>query len=326
VVLIVSPNLTVDRTVRIPRLVPGEVLRPHRAAVTAGSKGVNVGRVLATLGSRARLVGFVPDDDRAATEQLFASEPIELVEVPIAGQMRVATIYLEDDGRVTVLNEPGPETDRAAWERLERRVEDALAVREEGSLVCSGSLPPGAPVDAYGRLSEIGHRAGVEVVVDAARDALAATLPHHPDMVTPNLAEAEGALGWSEGEAVDELGEDAPRRSRIAAAALVDAGARAAVVTAGAAGAAWADGDQLGWFDGVPVEVVNPIGAGDSFVGGYVHARRAGAARVDAVAHGLATASASCEQALAGGLDPERVARLVGLLRFVPADGGGEAT
>ncbi|MEX2548687.1 MAG: PfkB family carbohydrate kinase [Nitriliruptoraceae bacterium] len=308
--LIVSPNLTVDRTVRIARLVPGSVQRPERAVVTAGAKGVNVARVLAAFGDRARLVGYVPSGDRGLVDRLFGAEPLDLVGVEVDGELRVATIYLEDDGRVTVLNEPGPDVDDAAWTALERTVRDALAGGNDHVVACSGSLPPGAPIDGYGRISAIAHEQGAEVVVDAGRDVLAATLPFHPDVVAPNLSEAEAALGASGGEAVDELGDDVADRAEEAARSLVEAGARAAVVTAGAAGAAVVTAEAAAWFPGVEIVVVNPIGAGDSFVAGFIRARERGAAMLDAVAQGLGTATASCEDALAGGVDPERASEL----------------
>lgn len=308
--LIASPNLTVDRTVRLARLEPGAVLRPDRAVVTAGSKGLNVARVLAALGARGVLVGFVPHDDLALARRLFGREPVDLVEVPVPGALRVASIYLEDDGRTTVLNEPGPDVGPEDWRRFEAAVDAGLGTGAHRWLGCSGSLPPGAPVDAYGRLTDIARDRGMGAVVDAARDVLAATLAYEPDLVTPNLAEAEAALGWAHGESVDELGPDVEQRTVLAARALCESGARRAVVTAGAAGAAFGDRDRIRWLSGVEVSVVNPIGAGDSLVGGLLHALEAGQDPVHAVARGLAAATASCEQALAGGVDPARVDEL----------------
>jgi 1-phosphofructokinase family hexose kinase len=313
VAVIVSPNLTVDRTVRIARLQPGAVLRPRRAVVTAGSKGVNVARVLAKLAVPCSLIGFVPATDRSVTDRLFAREPFELVGVEVPGELRVATIYLEDDGRVTVLNEPGPEVDGTAWQALEDVVRLRLAAAPPTTiLICSGSLPPGAPSNGYGRLAALARESGHTAVVDAARDVLASTLRFEPDLVVPNLAEAEAALGVAEREAVDESGPDVSERAARAARALVTAGARAAVVTAGAAGAACAAEGSTIVFPGIPVTVANPIGAGDSFVGGFAAAREAGCDLLAAVARGLGAATASCEQDLAGGIDPERARVLAG--------------
>ena len=308
--LIATPNITVDRTVRLRELRPGGVLRPYGAVVTAGGKGVNVGRVAAAFGRRPRLVSFRPEAGADVVARLFAVEPVQFVGVPVPGDVRVATIYLEDSGRVTVLNEPGPQITAEAWQRYEQIVADELATGDHLTLVCSGSLPPGVPDDGYGRLTRIGRRAGVRVVVDAARAALAGTLRAGPDLVTPNLAEAEGVLWGQSHEAVDEGGPDVAARACAAVTELCRRGARSAAVTAGAAGAAFGDEERVLWVPTVPTEVVNPIGAGDSFVGGLVEALEEGREGAEAVVFAVATATASVERELAGGVDPERARQL----------------
>jgi 1-phosphofructokinase family hexose kinase len=313
--LIATPNTAVDRTVRLPELRPGQVMRPSRAVVTAGGKGLNVGRAWHALAAApATLVSFRGTADAEIVDRLFAVEPVRFLGVDVPGEARVATIYLEQSGRVTVLNEPGPELTLGDWARYEGVIAAELAGGLHQTLVCSGSLPPGAPDDAYARLVHIGHRAGVRVVVDAARAALAATLAVGPDAVTPNLAEADGVLNGHTDEAVDEAGLDVPHRASAAAEALCARGARSAVVTAGAAGAAYCDTGGVAWLPTVKVDVVNPIGAGDSFVAGLVRAGEGGASGVDAVTFALATATASVEQELAGGVDPRRVREIVGQL------------
>jgi fructose-1-phosphate kinase PfkB-like protein len=154
----------------------------------------------------------------------------------------------------------------------------------------------------------------VRVVVDAARAALAGTLAAGPDVVTPNLAEAEGALAGHEDEAVHENDPGVPDRARAAVRELCRRGARTAAVTAGAAGTAYGDADGTVWMPTVEVDVVNPIGAGDSFVGGLVEALEAGRTGIDAVIFAVATATASVEQELAGGVDPARARALAAAL------------
>jgi 1-phosphofructokinase family hexose kinase len=308
--LIATPNITVDRTIRLPELRPGNVLRPSRAAVTAGGKGLNVGRVAAAFGNRARLVSLRPEADVATINRLFAVESVDFVAVAIPGDVRVATIYLEDSGRVTVLNEPGPDVSAESWANYEQAVAAELATGRHETLVCSGSLPPGVPDAGYARLVDIGHAAGVRVVVDAARAALAETLSAGPDVITPNLAEAEGVLSGHADESVAESGSDIPLRACAAVRALCRRGARSAAVTAGAAGAAFGDVRDVFWVPAAEAVVVNPIGAGDSFVGGLVEALEAGRSSVDAIIFAVATATASVEQELAGGVDPARARQI----------------
>lgn len=316
--LIANPNLCLDRTVRLRDLRVGAVHRSETAQVTAGGKGVNVARVLRAHGHRPVVAGLVPSVDGRLLESLLAAEGADLVGVAVDGSTRVATVLVEDDGRVTVVNEPGPELDAATWQAYLGEVTGRL--RDGGVLVCTGSLPPGAPEDGYGQLSRAAASRGAVVVVDAARQALAACLAARPDVVTPNLAEAEAVLAGRHGgaEHVDDTAADVLERARVAAHDLVAAGAGRAVVTVGAAGAvcAFPEGDVV--VQAPPVRLVSPVGAGDSFVGGLVVGLERGEGWVDCVRRGVATASASCEQLLAGGVDPARAQELLEGTRAVP--------
>ncbi len=312
--LIATPNIAVDRIVRLPELRPGSVLRPSRALVTAGGKGVNVGRTGAAFGHRATLVAFEPAADASVLRRLVAAEPVGFVGVPVAGEVRVATIYLEDSGRVTVLNEPGPEITAEAWHRYEQAIAEELAGGRHETLVCTGSLPPGAPEDGYGRLVTIGQRAEVRVLVDAARAALAGALLAGPDVVIPNLAEAEGVARGHADEAVADSDPEVAVRACAAVRELCRRGARAAAVTAGAAGCAFGDLDTAVWVPTVRAAVVNPIGAGDSFTAGLVGALEAGRAGTDAVVFAVATATASVERERPGDVDPRRARQIAARL------------
>ena len=313
--LIVMPNPCLDITIHVPALVPGTVSRATGTVTTAGGKGVNVARSARALGAGSiRLAGLVPGDS-ARFPELLAAEGTELLPIDVPGTTRVATIMLEDSGRTTVINGRGPDLTADDLVRLLAVVRGALRPGEV--LVCSGSLPPGLPVDAYGRLTQIAHDAGSPAVVDAAPAVLRAALPYRPDIVSPNLAEAEGLLFGRADERVDEVGDDIPARALSAAVALHEAGAGLAVVTAGAAGAAFVDGDGAKWVASPAIRLVNPIGAGDAFAGGAAMALAQGARGADVVLCGMAAGSASCEVELAGDLDPLRAAELLAGLRPV---------
>lgn len=313
--LIATPNLTIDRTLRLDRLEPGAVQRPASVAVTPGGKGVNVARVARALAAPATLVGLVPGHTGLAVAALLADEGIELIGVAVDGEVRAAIVVLEDGGRVTVLNEPGPALAAADAAAYLTAVEGALA--DHRVVVASGSLPPGAPDGLYGRVVALAHRRGRTVVVDAARAALLAALPARPDVVTPNLAEAEGALAGHRHEPVEAgiRGDQAvERRALDAAAALVARGAKAALVSVGRAGVAAVTAEDRWWVDAPAVTEVSPVGAGDALVGGLVVALEAGLDLRAASAAGVAAAAASVETALAGGVDPARVRALAAIV------------
>jgi 1-phosphofructokinase family hexose kinase len=310
-VVIAGPNLTIDRTLTIDELRAGEVLRFERVVVTPGGKGVNVARVARELGASATLVGFVPGRTGTAAAALLGDEGLSLRGVAVSGELRSTAVILERDGRVTVFNEPGPPLGDGDWERFEAAVGEALA--GHGVLACSGSLPPAAPGDAYARLVGIAREHGALSVVDVGGPQLDAALSAGADVVTPNLAEAEGLLRGRADETV-HAGDRAIVRARAEAAAreLVARGARHAVVTAAEAGAAVAaSSGELRWLAApAGATVRNPIGAGDALVGGLALALERGEAFDDAVAAGMATGAASVETDTAGLVVPARVAEL----------------
>jgi len=311
--LVACPNLTIDRTLSLDELRPGEVLRFEAVVVTPGGKGVNVARTALALGAPATLVGFTPGRTGAAAAALLADEGVALAAVPVDGEIRSTAVILERSGRVTVMNEPGPALGAGDWDRFEAAVEARIA--QVAVLACSGSLPPGAPADAYARLARLAERARCTAIVDVTGGQLAAALEAGAGVVTPNLAEAEGLLHGRADETV-EAGDPVEVRSRARAAAreLVEGGARRAIVTAAAAGAAVADQASVGWLDAPRVvQVRNPVGAGDSLVGGLGVALERGEPFGAAAAFAVAVAAASVETEKAGTLRAERALELAGL-------------
>jgi 1-phosphofructokinase family hexose kinase len=308
--LVAGPNLTIDRTLGIAELRPGEVLRFDRVVVTPGGKGLNVARAARSLGHPAVLVSLLPGRTGEAAAALIADEGVELHAVPYPGELRSTAVIQERDGRTTVLNEPGPPVGADAWAAYERAIAERLGAH--GVLVCSGSVPPGSPPDAYARLASLALAAGVTAIVDAAGETLLRALDAAPSLVTPNLAEAETALGLASGGEAVLSAADARPRALAAAEALVRQGARAAVVTADAEGAAvLAAGEAPEWIAAPRVaEVRNPIGAGDVLASALAAALERGEPLGDAARAGVAAASASVEHPTGGVLDPARAQAL----------------
>jgi 1-phosphofructokinase family hexose kinase len=314
-VLVVTPNLCFDRTLWVDTFAAGTVSRPTRVEVTAGGKGVNVVRTLRDLGATSRLLGLLPAGQGAELRRLLEGEGTDLRAVPVGGSVRSATIVLEAAGRATVLNEPGPVLGTEELDDLLRALDGELAAAGGPTLVaCSGSLPPGLPDDTYGRVTETAHAHGAVVVVDAARAALAAALPFGPDVVTPNLAEAESLLdgGATEHSHHEDDLDESRDRAMEAARRLLVRGARRAVVTVGAHGVAWVDADGTERWEGAhEVEPANPIGAGDSFVGGLLAALDETGDWCRAIRYAVAVAGAAVEQPTAGRVSAERVRELL---------------
>ena len=327
--LIAGPNLTIDRTATLPELRPGEVLRFDRVVVTPGGKGLNVARAARALGVEALLAGFVPGETGRAAAGMIGREGVALRSVPCRGELRSTAIVMEHGGRTTVLNEPGPRISADEWAAYEAAI--AEEIDGHGVLVCSGSVPPGSPEDAYARLTAIAVGAGCRCVVDAAGTTLARALEAHPDVVCPNIVEAEEALGAVRAQPVRSSSGAEPRapgavrahpvrssagaedRALVVAAALVARGAKGAIVTADAAGAAVASSDgERAWLPAPRItEVRNPIGAGDVLASALAAALERGEPLLEAARRGVAAAAASVEWPTAGELDAARADELL---------------
>ena len=146
-------NPAIDQTVRLDRLMPGEVLRADASRLDPGGKAVNVASCLADWGMKVVVTGLLGRDNAAAFEQLFAAKGIADHMIRVAGATRTNIKLLEADGRTTDVNLPGFTAGAADI----KAVSNQLAHAGAGDLVViSGSQPPGLPED----LSECGGRSG----------------------------------------------------------------------------------------------------------------------------------------------------------------------
>jgi tagatose 6-phosphate kinase len=240
-IVTVTPNLALDVTYELGDLRPGRAHRVRAAHARAGGKGVNVARVLRSLGHDVLVLGLAggATGDAVRADLDAAGIPHDLT--PCAGETR-RTVTVVADGEATLLREPGPAVAPDEWAALEARIPDADV------LVVSGSLPPGVDADAFaGTIRRVAGR-GVPVIVDTSGEALRRAAPY-AWAVKPNAEELAATTGT-----------DDP----VAGARTL--GARAVVVSLGAKGllAVTADGVHRA----APPRVVtgNPTGAGDAVV------------------------------------------------------------
>ena len=258
-IVTITPNPSIDRTLRIPPLVRGSLVRATSSTAEAGGKGVNVSRVLAAQGQPT--VAVVPLSDASAAvfrSLLDGMTPIDAV--PIRGEVRVNVSLVEDDGTVTKVNEAGPRLSEEEVEALLGRTVDLAAGARW--VVGSGALPPGVGSDFYARLARsVPPR--VRVAVDADGAPLRAALGQGLALIKPNHHELEALAGRQ----LSTLGDV------IAAATDVVAGGTAAVLASlGPDGAVYVDREGATHAEARFDDVVNTVGAGDALLAGFLAA------------------------------------------------------
>ena len=237
-ILVVSPNLALDRTLHVKRLRPGSVHRSESVDVQPGGKGVNVMRALASLESLhspgnsldARLIGFQGGASGTEIASGLQEEGLPFLPVSMAPANRVCTIVVDSvergTNRASVINETGPLCTSSDATELRRAVESNL---DDARVVAfMGSLPPGIPTDLYQGLIRKCHTRRIATLLDTSGEALRLGIEASPNMVCPNLEEAETIAGRRL-ESIDA------RRAILNG--MLDQGVELAILTLGSEGA-----------------------------------------------------------------------------------------
>jgi 1-phosphofructokinase family hexose kinase len=304
-ILTVTLNAAIDRTLAVPNFHVGRRHRAVEQTAVAGGKGVNVARALKALGRPVLASGTAGGGTGARIIELLDDEGITNDFVRIQEESRMSTAVIDPtDGVTTEVNERGPALSNAERERVVERI--LYLAQGAQIVVLCGSLPRGVPVELYGQLVEELRKLGVTTVLDTEGESLRVGTRFGPDLVTPNLIEAEELVGH-------EFGDDDDRMSGVRE--IVAMGARDAIITYESGCVALVGGDsaeRVAYRVSVePREPLSAIGAGDAFLAGYVAGRYEGRNAEDCLRFATACGAESVRHVGAGVIDPREVERLL---------------
>lgn len=299
-ILIVNLNLAVDHFVEVDELRAGEVQRSLGERRQAGGKGVNVARVLKTLGEPSLLLGFTGGGAGKLIEAGLRAEKINLLSTRVREESRTCLIINERSRREqTVINAPGASIGDEEFRRFETNFERSL--QRADFVVVTGSLPPNLPADTYARLIEAARACGKRVLLDCAGAPLRLALEARPFLVKINGAEASELL---HAHAVTDFDEAARATHE-----LRERGAESAMITLGAQGAVLDSGDALYRFAAPRVRAANSVGSGDATLAGLVAGLRRGWTMQESGALAVAAGAANALHG-AGACSKEEIAEL----------------
>ncbi|MBU8825482.1 1-phosphofructokinase family hexose kinase [Mycolicibacterium goodii] len=296
-IVTVTPNPSLDRTLHLPMLRPGEVNRATSTMTEPSGKGVNVALALHGAGHATRAVLPVGGSVGAEIVSALQVFGLDMIGVPVYGAVRSNVTLVEADGRSTKVNEPGPHLSADEVDAL-----CAAAVAQGGDwVVWAGSLPAGfAPQRLAAAVGEA-RAAGRRVAVDASGPALAAVLAADraglPHLIKPNVDELADVVDRPMTTLADVV---------TAARALTERGVDTVLVSLGGDGAVLVTA-TLALHGAAPVErVVNTVGAGDALLAGYLAAWQE--KPTDALASALRFGATAVEHqgTLIGLPDPQR--------------------
>jgi 1-phosphofructokinase family hexose kinase len=306
-IVTVTLNAAIDRTLLVPNFQLGQ---RHRASVgftSAGGKGINVARALKRLGTPVVCTGLAGGRTGTLLVEDLTSEGILNDFVRIRDESRTSTAVLDPTSNAyTEINEWGPEVGEDELDTLR----DKLLYLSQSAefVVFAGSLPRGLQAEVYAELIREANRRQLLTVLDTEGEALRLGIEAEPYLVSPNMREAEALVGH---EFVDE--EDlAAGLDEIAAL-----GARNVLITleTGCYALLREDRTEIRLRGTAPpVEPISTVGAGDTLLAGFIAARAAGRPFEEAVKIGVGAGAASVLEPGAGRVDPREASRLAGLV------------
>ena len=259
-ILTVTPNPCVDKTLFIDEIRLGGKIRAPRYTCIAGGKGCNVSRAVKAMGAHTSAMVLVGGPTgRHVVDMLEKTDGVPCIPVWVNGVTRTITTVLEEPvHRQTAFFEPGPLTTPEERSRFADLFREAMSGT---SLVTfNGSAPDPALDTLYRDLLDIARESDVPVILDAYGPIFEHALQGRPFMVKPNVEELEQLLGRpletreAQWEAVEEL------RGRGVSLVVLSLGASGALVAS--------EGAQ---FHARPpvIEEINPVGSGDALVAGF---------------------------------------------------------
>jgi len=280
-IVTVTINPAIDRTISVDRLAFEDRTYINSSRESPGGRGINASGVIHSFGGETRAVATSGGAAGKRFVEYLGGCGFPVCVVPIKREIRTDLTITDKQGLTVKLNETGPELSKAEVTRFERAVCQTLD-RAAWLLLC-GSIPPGVPASFYGKLVTLARKKGVKTLLHAGGEPLREGIAARPTIVTPNQHEAERRLGRTLLTRAHFLG---------AAEEIRTMGAESVVLSLGSRGAVASFADGLVEAAPPPVQAICPIGAGDALTAGYAWAMTRVPNTGDALRWGVAAGTA----------------------------------
>lgn len=279
----VTMNPAVDKTVEIDDFRIDAVNRISAVRIDAGGKGINVSKTIRALNGESIATGILAGSNGEYIRSYLVRMGIENDFLFVKGETRTNLKVVDRlRGTNTDINEPGVEVTGRDIEMLEDKI--FSGINQGDILVLSGSIPATVPKDIYRKWTERAKKQGARVLLDADGELLQEGIKAAPYLVKPNINELERLMGRKL-EKIDEV--------TGAAGSLLELGIEIVAVSLGEAGAVFVKKDKVIHAEGIAVDVISTVGAGDSMVASLAYALEEGYPFERAVTLSVAAGTAS---------------------------------
>jgi 1-phosphofructokinase family hexose kinase len=311
VIVTVTMNAAVDRTLTVPNFLLGQRHRASQVLTLAGGKGLNIARALKRLDVPVVATGLAGGRTGVRIVEELTAEAILNDFVRIHDESRTSTAVVDPTANTyTEINEWGPEVLESELVLLNEKL--LYLARGADVVVFAGTLPRGVAENFYAESIRELNRRGVRTVLDSEGEPLRLGSTAEPYLVSPNQAEAEGLVG-------QELTEE--REVVQALEDIAELGPRNVLITQ--EGGCYAllreeRGPAKRYRAAAPrVEALSSVGAGDVLLAGFLSALVEGRPAEEALRAAVAGGAASTLEIGAGRFEPREAGRLLGGIEVV---------
>lgn len=318
-ILTVTLNAAIDRTLTVPNFQLGQRHRASLGLTLAGGKGINVARALKRLGVPVVATGLAGGRTGTRIVEELTAEAILNDFMRIADESRTSTAVVDPmTNSYTEINEWGPRIEPNELDVLIEKIQ--YLARGAELVVFAGSLPRDVPHEFYADAIRDLNRRGVQSVLDSEGPPLRLGTQAEPFLVSPNQREAEALVGQEFHEPDDFV---------MALEAIVELGARNVLISheSGCYGL-FRDGRKARRFHAIAprVDPVSTVGSGDVLLAGFVAAHLDGRPPEDALRSAVGAGAASTLEVGAGRFDPREAGRQTGLVQVEELEPVGSGT
>ena len=283
-IITLTMNPAVDISAEAEQVSPTRKVRCTSVRRDPGGGGINVARVIRTLGGQAIALYAAGGTSGKLIEELVKREKVDQDPIPIQGFTRESfTVLDRSSGNQFRFVFSGPELSDNEWQEC---LDHLFALDHTPEyIVASGSLPRGVPSDFYARVARFAKKEGARLVLDTSGEALRTALEEGVYLVKPNLRELQDLTGCR----ADNVAE----QQALTRDLVANNNAEVVALTLGGEGAllTWRGGCE--YVAPPKVEPQSAVGAGDSFVGGFTLAIARDRSLMDAFRFGIAAGTAA---------------------------------
>jgi len=303
VIVTVTLNAAIDRTLTVPNFQLGHRHRASQGLTLAGGKGINVARALKRLDVPVVATGLAGGRTGTRIVEELTSEAILNDFVRIADESRTSSAVVDPTaGTYTEINEWGPHVEPEELVMLLEKI--SYLARGADMVVFAGTLPRGVEDSFYAEAIRDLNRRNVPAVLDSEGPPLRLGVEAEAFLVTPNQREAEGLVGQEFGDEEDYT---------MALDRIADMGARNVLITSDTRsfGLFRADRKRTSFRADAPnVEPVSAVGSGDVLLAAFLAARLAEKPLEEALRAAVAAGAASTLEVGAGRFEPREASKL----------------